>query len=319
MKALKLLLLLVMTRALADTGYEGAPACADAIDLTKVEHRLMVRDHDAILETFGLYQTRCDGGLYLVDLQHHRKMWRVNESWWLEKIESMAWVDPAAANGIEVIATYITGIGPTGVQPFRARVVMRRGGGGPGGYTWTPGEPEFIEDAAPPTRKLDPRPQPAKPGPGETPSACHPVVRATSFEEFAALGLRSRNAPWRHDAINEATFAAFDFYAISVFHSSGSQRIEAVDVYEDDGRYTVRYDIYRPRIGTADIQFSTVWALLPKDAVDVVIAEDARRAGLHRDDVTSGSISRGGLNPRRFGSTFCLERRRDPVGLSDQD
>ena len=146
MKALKWLVVLCMSQALADTGYEGAPECADAIDLAEVEHRLMLADHDAILETFGLYRTQCDGGLYLVDLQHHQKMWRVNESWWLDRIESIAWVDPDKADAIEVIAIYITGIGPTGVQPFKARVVMHRGGGGPRGYSWTPGEPEFIDD-----------------------------------------------------------------------------------------------------------------------------------------------------------------------------
>lgn len=305
MKALKWVVVLCMSQALADTGYEGAPACADTIDLAEIEHRLMLADHDAILETFGLYRTECDGGLYIVDLQHRRKMWRVNESWWLDKIVSMAWVDPDKADAIEVIAIYVTGIGPTGVQPFKARVVMHRGGGGPLGYEWTPGEPEFVDDEV----HAKPDAKPPKRTPKREGSQCDPTVRATSYERFAALGLTSRNAPWRPENIEAATFETFDFYAISVFHSSGSQRIKAVDVYEDDGRYTVRYRVYNPRIGTMDIQYSTVWALIPKDAVEVRMVEDGKRPGRRRPDLASGSIFRGGLDPRRFGSTFCRESR----------
>ncbi len=90
---------------------------------------------------YGIYPEPCDGGLYLVSLPDGKRLARINENWWLEDFESARWQSPAH-EAIVVVASYITGIGPTGVQPFRARIVITRRPHG-----WVPDEPELLDEA----------------------------------------------------------------------------------------------------------------------------------------------------------------------------
>lgn len=129
----------------ADSPWIGGPDCGDEIDLRRVDRMLSHRSPDGSDEIFGFYPADCDGGLYLVDLLGKERMWRINESWWLEKLESVAWWRQADSDNIIVTASYITGIGPNAATPFRARIVMTRQGPGQGERGWAPQEPELLE------------------------------------------------------------------------------------------------------------------------------------------------------------------------------
>lgn len=100
---------------------------------------LLDRKLDMIRDVYGIYEEACDGGLYLVDLNQGQRLLRINENWWLYKFESAKWRDPESPNEIVTLAQYVTGIGPTGAQPFRARIVVKRAGRG-----WIAQEPEIL-------------------------------------------------------------------------------------------------------------------------------------------------------------------------------
>ena len=137
--------------------------------------------------------------------------------------------------------------------------------------------------------------------------SCSPYVIARSLAEFESLGMQSRGADWRPDGLDENTFEQFDFHAVAVFLTSGSMKIEAVRIYEDNGAYSVRYKVHKPAMGTTDIKLSTVWALVPRNATTVELVESNSRRGARRSDLASGAIERGGLNASLHGSTFCVD------------
>jgi len=130
--------------SLADATWPGAPDCEKFIDLERIKRMLSHREPDGRSEVFGFYPATCGGGLYLVDPQHQKKMWRINVSWQFDGLESVAWIRESDTDKIVVIATYFDDGGKSGGTLFRARIVMTRDGGGPGNGEWSPLEPEIL-------------------------------------------------------------------------------------------------------------------------------------------------------------------------------
>lgn len=76
--------------------------------------------------SLALYEERSNGGLYLVDLTEQKKILRINAGWWFEKLISANWLKDGSMDQIAISATFITGVGPTGVQPFPASFILTK-------------------------------------------------------------------------------------------------------------------------------------------------------------------------------------------------
>ena len=133
--------------ALADT--HGAFDCgrSDAMDPDKVVGKAMRGESDMLFESIAFYDEFCDGGLWMVNIgSPDVKIARVNASWQLYEFKSAAFAQPEkkdAEDGdvIIVTASFVTGIGSTGAQPFTVRIPMTRAGD-----TWFEGEAEVVEE-----------------------------------------------------------------------------------------------------------------------------------------------------------------------------
>jgi len=247
-------------------GPAGLPNCAGPFDPGRIEKKLAVSEHDASQGVYAFYPEPCDGGLYMLALGSMEPMTRVNESWWLEELESVQWADGRRANEIVVTASYITGIGPTGVQPFRARIVLKKLQG-----AWVPQTPEAIE-SKPERAADDPR-----------------VHEARSPAELARLEIMAQGRPVEIDV----NFEEDRLVAISVWLTSGSIRITDVHVRRSDDRYYVDYDTTFPPIGTTDMKSSVIFVVLPKDGRQI---EFGSALGIGRKvDVRTGIIDRAGI------------------------
>lgn len=133
--------------ALADNHAAFDCGSSDRMDPDRVVGKITRGESDMIYESIVFYDEFCDGGLWMVKIgTPDLKIARVNESWQLDQFVSAAFARPEkkdAEDGdvIIVTASFITGIGPTGAQPFTVRIPMTRAGD-----TWIEGEAEVVEE-----------------------------------------------------------------------------------------------------------------------------------------------------------------------------
>ncbi len=83
------------------------------------------------------FEEPCDGAVYIATPDGN-PLGRVNESWRL-----WAFVDAIYADGadrIDVTAEFVTGIGPTGAEPFRVRIPLTQNDG-----AWAAGEAVVVD------------------------------------------------------------------------------------------------------------------------------------------------------------------------------
>jgi hypothetical protein len=211
-----------------------------------------------------------------MDASQAERLVRINESWWFDELESVVVENRDADESPEVVvkASFYTGIGPTGAQPFshefvldyfdqRWRVLPEEMGTGndAGVQTKTVAEPPYNEAA------------------GE-------LMVAHSFEELNKLDLG------RFRGLKEAIdFDKQKLVARKIVLTSGSMRIIDVAVYQHEGQYLFHYDIKIPPIGTTDIKIKTLYAIVPKDLEDILFvrSKPSERRG-KRTQLTTGVL-----------------------------
>ncbi len=185
---------------------------------------------------------RCSGGLYV--RVSEREIHVLHEGWWLQELVAVRWLDE---NTLRLRATFITGAGPDGTRPFGAEIQLARSVGG-----WRASEPVLAG------------------APFERPEA----VRISGFEGRALL-LSSR-AALDNSRLDphwfDVDFEQQRLFVIPVMLSSGSIRIEKIQVTDGSDRYYLHWDTNRPRIGTMDMNPSLVWVALPRDGKSLSVA-----------------------------------------------
>lgn len=99
---------------------------------------------DEAVDTISLYTHPCSGGLYLADPNKASdKLTVLHEGWWFEGLFRPQWRKADEGRALELTGEYITGVGPTGVQPFIGRIGVAQMDSG-----WRVLEPEV--DVPPP-------------------------------------------------------------------------------------------------------------------------------------------------------------------------
>ena len=110
--------------ACADPPETAETATQFNIDEDRIVKHVNLTDGDVIKAHHLLYENRDDGGLYLVDPSDQSNNRRINESWWFEKLDSARWIEDTAHDHIEVVASFITGIGPEAARPFQVKFLL---------------------------------------------------------------------------------------------------------------------------------------------------------------------------------------------------
>lgn len=183
----------------------------------------------------ALYPELCDGGLYLIDTSAGASLLRVNPvGWWLEEAGEVE-VD---ANGSFVVeASFITGVGPTGVVPFTVRYRVSSADDG-----------RWVSEALPRDES-----QPVWLGPD--------VVEITRPEQLEHVALADAHGPIEIPV----DFSRDRLLLKPIWPTSGSIRITDVEVHRTDRAYFVSHDEHSPRVGTADMKPVVIYAVLPAD------------------------------------------------------
>jgi hypothetical protein len=203
----------------------------------------------------------CKGGLFLIDTEQSQPLLRINPSWWLEALADSSW--NADGTVLTVTASFATGIGPTGAQPF----------------TWQFAVSE-DESGAWQTQELEP-------GASEYVVEADGMVEIRRPEQLSALGLTAYGKPYTVDV----DFNADRLIVKSLWLTSGDLEINNVRVYRSQRAYFVTYSTRGPALGSADMQQAIIYLIVPKD-VRYVSFEDPEH-GARRFDARTGVIPRG--------------------------
>ena len=162
---------------------------------------------------------------------------------------------------------------------------------------WAPSSTVILadpEDASEPPPDTGIKPKPLRPLKSHThpPSRFdRPVIQsATTPEEHQAL-IETRGGAL---ADLEIDFADERLVVASIFLTSGSMKLRNIRVQQHESGYHVTYEVYRPRIGTADIKRSALYVVLPADGLPVKVFERGRgdRPKGERIKTRSGVINR---------------------------
>ncbi len=231
----------------------GPAACSDAFT---AENLHPIGGDPAPL---AVYEELCDGGLHLLDGASFEPILLINESWRVETLRSLTWSE--ATQSLVVRADYITGIGPTGVIPFFVELTVQAADGG-----W-----QVVD-----TTKRD-----------EAVVSDDGMVEVHNAEQLASLELVANGEAY----VIDVDFEASRLILQSVWLTSGSARISAVDVSRNRQAYFVTYATKAPRLGTTDMKQVVIYAVLPKDYRAVSVGDKELDARAFQAE--TGVIDRG--------------------------
>ena len=269
---------------------EGAAADFQAENIHKVIFRSKL---DMILDHYLIYERPGDG---VLELHEGLSRYPIAESWRLWKFEKAGWVKRDNWDEIYVIASYATGMGPDGAKPFRAKIIMERTNIG-----WVPSSTEILAEPEEGASQIldensaDNAPPPKPPAPPEKfkPQSKYDrahVETATNQQEFDAL-VEKKSAKLADILVD---FPSERLVTATRMLTSGSIKMRDVRVHKNKTGYDISYSLYRPRIGTADIKFSAIYAVLPNDGLPLNVFERTRgaRPKGERIDVVVGVLNR---------------------------
>lgn len=246
---------------------------------------------DMIFEKWIIYERSSDG---VLELSGNGKRFPIAESWRLWEFEKAGWVDRDAANEIYVVASYATGMGPDGAKPFRAKIIMQKIAGG-----WEASAPEILLSAddksdSEKTDGLKPRPLDPLPNNVQPNAKYDRAYLRVATTEAERQSLTQKISPALGDV--EIDFSTERLVTATRMLTSGSIKMRDIKVHKNDKGYDISYTLYRPRIGTADIKFSAIYAVLPNDGLPLNVFErGGKRGGTpkgERINVKSGVINR---------------------------
>lgn len=225
---------------------------------------------------------RCPGGLFL---QQSEKFWLdtdkpftpIGFGWWLTELASVSWQDTAKTL-LKVRATYLTGIGPTGNQPFNVEINI------------TENESSWV--ASEPIHHDRPFERPTRLNNG--------MLSVESTEQLEILGIDRQHK-------DQAIFYTIDFtqqrlIVKPVTMTSGSMRISEVFVYQLNHTYFLGHRISAPPIGTTDMKYTSLWYLLPKNNYAIKPAptsSDITHTESLLENIQTGELGRAGFRYTR--------------------
>ncbi len=209
----------------------------------------------------------CKGGLFLIDTDQRRPLLRINQSWWLDTLADSSWNTDGTA--LTVTASFITGIGPTGAQPF----------------TW---QFAVSQDETGAWQSLE-----IEPGLSEYTVEADGMVEITRPEQLSALGLTACGKPYDIDV----DFDEERLIVKSVWLTSSDLEIKNVRVHRTERAYFVTYGVKGPSLVSTDMQHAVIYLIVPKD-VRYVSFEDPEY-GARRFDAQTGVIPRGNFVGRQ--------------------
>ena len=265
-------LLLTGIIAIFDANVGLAQACAPNPAEVNLPMKLADQHDGARAEMFGLHSQLCNGKLYLVDLQTDRSQtqvwwWQVNENWWLEEAHSIRWLD-GRRDRIEIVASFITGIGPTGTRPFTKQFVFASEAD-----NWslarTTDVPRPLDNK---TLGVKPGTLPVKPFHGKSSKSTLPSRTLTNASEFADWSENANGAL----ADLQIDWRTHRLVLANIWLTSGMARVKHTSLINASNQWVLSYRVKYPRIGTHDMKSVQLFALVPNDGRKVIVVQERR-------------------------------------------
>ncbi len=186
----------------------------------------------------------CNGGLYFATSDSDFT-WILHEGWWLNELVAVYWLD---ANTLRIGASFYTGAGPQAAKPFNVAFTLRRGVDG-----WSLDGPELLQ------RDFD------------------------LPEQFALHGLHAK--AFRVDTVEqlgslrsklqvELDFSRQRLWIVPITLNSGSITVEQVEIRSTHSQYVLSWRLTSPIFGTADMNPTLIWAVVPKDHRTLTLKND---------------------------------------------
>jgi len=232
---------------------DRAPSCQATADRALTYFQSLRDAQGRVIQVVGDH--RCAGGPYLLAASApatdaSAPLVKLVPGWWLHEFVSARWLD-AARTALQVRARYVTGVGPSGAEPFAVQVIARRVG-----ERWQVAEPERVEAGFDlPTRQAD------------------GLIRIESVEQHRNLNIAVPGLPGEA----EVDFALERLVIKSRFFGSATERITGTWVRAEDGGYRVGFDTDSPRVGVAMPKVVMLWWRVPNDGKPVRIDRSGGR------------------------------------------
>lgn len=193
---------------------------------------------------FSIKTHLCNGGLYFT-ANNSGPTWILHEGWWLHELVAVYWLD---ANTLRMGASFFTGAGPQAVKPFNVAFTLRRGVDG-----WSSDGPELLQ------REFDLPQQFALHG-----------LHAKAFRVDTAEQLGSLRSKLQM----EVDFSEQRLWIVPITLNSGSISVEQVEIKTTHNQYVLSWKLTSPMVGTADMNPTLIWAVVPKDHRTLTLKND---------------------------------------------
>lgn len=186
----------------------------------------------------------CNGGLYFTN-SNSDLAWILHEGWWLNELVAVYWLD---ADTLRIGASFYTGAGPQAASPFNVEFTLRRGVDG-----WSSDGPELLQ------REFDLPQQFALHG-----------LHAKAFRVDTAEQLGSLRSKLQV----ELDFGEQRLWIVPITLNSGSITVEQVEIKTTHNQYVLSWKLTSPMVGTADMNPTLIWAVVPKDHRTLTLKND---------------------------------------------
>lgn len=186
----------------------------------------------------------CNGGLYFTSSNSDRT-WILHEGWWLNELVAVYWLD---SDTLRIGASFYTGAGPQAATPFNVAFTLRRGDDG-----WSSDGPKLLQ------REFDLPQQFALHG------LYAKAFRVDTAEQLGSL---------RSKLQVEVDFSEQRLWIVPITLNSGSITVEQVEIKTTHNQYVLSWKLTSPVFGTADMNPTLIWVVVPKDHRTLTLKND---------------------------------------------